>query len=66
MTVSLADQIKSTTEARRHNGQCAYGPWIRLDDEAMPEHVADAIADEAMRRDSGKVDVGGQNWSYRR
>lgn len=41
------NSILATTEARRHNGECAYGPWVRLVD-MSPEDadVVNAIADE--------------------
>lgn len=77
----ITQKILETTEARRHNGQCEYGDWLPLLDEAVPTHIRDAIADEiaeAMFRDTrheatagntddaGEVNVGGQRWVYRR
>lgn len=73
-----AIQIIETTEVRRHNGQCAYGEWLPLAD--LPSSVQEAISDEIveatcreMRREphrntdeSGRVDVAGQSWLYRR
>ena len=77
----FARQIAETTEARRHNGQCEYGEWLPLTDDAVPSHIRDAVADEvaeAMSRDmrrepaeentdeAGSVNVGGERWVYRR
>lgn len=79
--MDFATQITTTTECRRHNGQCEYGDWMDLTDDRVPPHVADAIVDEIVeaqcrdvRReahdgsdcDSGRVNVGGQVWVYRR
>ena len=74
---TLCERIIDSTEVRRHNGQCEYGEWYDLSSEDVPNHVREAVADEiadAMRResessnteDSGKIDIGGQTWVYRR
>ena len=80
--MSYATQIESTTEARRHNGQCEYGEWVSLADlrDDGLAHVASAIGDEVadamcrdMRREpstntdeAGELVIGGQRWVYRR
>lgn len=80
--MDTVQQIVSTTEVRRHNGQCAYGDWLDLGDEAVPGYVRDEVADEiveAMLRDvrrephvggntdeGGRINVGGEIWIYRR
>lgn len=77
--MALVDQIIETTEVRRHNGQCGYGPWIGLVE--APPHVQEVVSDEiveALSRDlrheakdantveHGNVEVGGVKWLYRR
>lgn len=72
--------IVNSTEVRRHNGQCAYGEWIPLED-CLSTEVIEEVAGEiisAMFRDmrqearsgntdeSGMVEVGGQMWVYSR
>lgn len=42
----MTQQIIETTEARRHNGQCEYGDWLPIGDEAVPAYIRDAISDE--------------------
>lgn len=45
----MLTDISGTTEVRRHNGQCAYGPWVLLADlPAEMAHVAEAISDEVV------------------
>lgn len=76
---SLEDQIMETTEVRRHNGQCPYGPWLPLADAPEPVQVdVSAEVAEAMFGDmrqtqargntdtTGTVNVGGNLWQYRR
>jgi hypothetical protein len=76
MTMDAATIIRRT-EIRRHNGQCAFGAWISLED--ADHETREAIADEIlecacrdMRRESGngnteyegRVCVNGQIWLY--
>lgn len=75
-----AAQIERSLEIRRHNGQCAFGPWMTAD-EVTSRDVIDAIVDEVieancrdMRREAsggntdscGRVVVGGEVFLYRR
>ena len=75
-----AAQIERSLEIRRHNGQCAFGPWMTADG-VTSRDVVDAIVDEVMeancrdmrREDSngntdsrGRVVVGGEVFLYRR
>ena len=75
-----AAQIERSLEIRRHNGQCAFGPWMTAD-EVTSRDVIDAIVDEVieancrdMRREDnngntdsrGRVVVGGEVFLYRR
>ena len=77
--MSHYEMIVTSTEIRRHNGQCAYGSWEPLADQ-LPS-VIEAIADEIvsaqcaeMRREeqpnntdeNGIVNVGGQMYVYSR
>lgn len=77
---NLAEQIERSVEIRRHNGQCAFGPWMSAD-EVTSRDVVDAVIDEIlecncrdMRREagngntdsSGRVTVGGEIFLYRR
>lgn len=75
-----ADQIEKSVEIRRHNGQCAYGPWMTAD-EMTSRDVVEAIVDEIMEctcrdnrgerspsnntEESGRVEVGGEIFLYR-
>jgi len=75
-----AKQIEKSVEIRRHNGQCAYGPWMTAD-EMTSRDVVEAIVDEIMEctcRDNrgerslnnnteecGRVTVGGEIFLYR-
>lgn len=75
-----AEQIEKSVEIRRHNGQCAYGPWMTAD-EMTSRDVVEAIVDEIMEctcrdnrgerspnnntEDSGRVEVGGEIFLYR-
>lgn len=69
---ALNSQIIETTEARRHNGQCAYGEWVTLDEmiengladaaNAIADEIAEAISRD-MRREphaDGNTDESGQ------
>lgn len=75
-----AAQIERSLEIRRHNGQCAFGPWMTAD-EVSSRDVVDAIVDEVieancrdMRQEDsngntdsrGRVVVGGEVFLYRR
>jgi len=75
-----AAQIERSLEIRRHNGQCAFGPWMSAD-EVTSRDVVDAIIDEVieancrdMRQEPGngntdsrgRVVVGGEIFLYRR
>lgn len=75
----IYEQVMTTTEIRRHNGQCEYGEWLQLED--APVAVVEAVADEVLEAmchemrhepqrentdDAGSVEVGGQRWVYRR
>lgn len=75
-----AAQIERSLEIRRHNGQCAFGPWMTAE-EVTSRDVVDAIVDEVieancrdMRREAsgcntdsrGRVIVGGEIFLYRR
>lgn len=72
--------IERSLEIRRHNGQCAFGPWMTAD-EITSRDVVDAIVDEVietncrdMRQEGsngntdsrGRVVVGGEIFLYRR
>lgn len=76
---SIPDGIRKSYEFRRHNGQCAYGPWLSLQDLDSAD-VREAIVDEVMEchcrdmwqeassgntADRGRVTVGGQVYLYR-
>jgi hypothetical protein len=77
MTMNTATIIRST-EIRRHNGQCAFGEWLTLDEadhdtrEAVVAEVQECQCRD-MRREagngnteySGRVRVNGQIWIYR-
>ena len=63
-------------EVRRHNGQCAYGPWMPLVGSGVEEEVADEIVEchcRDMRREEGngntpqrgRIVRGGAIWLYR-
>ena len=75
-----AAQIERSLEIRRHNGQCAFGPWMTAD-EVTSRDVVDAIVEEVieancrdMRQEHnsgntdsrGRVVVGGEIFLYRR
>lgn len=75
-----ATQIERSLEIRRHNGQCAFGPWMTAD-EVTSRDVVDAIVEEVLeancrdmrQEDSsgntdsrGRVVVGGEIFLYRR
>ena len=75
-----ATQIERSIEIRRHNGQCAFGPWMTAD-EVTSRDVVDAVVDEILEcvcrdnrgehgngntEDAGRVTVGGQVFLYRR
>jgi hypothetical protein len=55
------------TEVRRHNGQCEYGQWIACDRGDCPPEVRQAVAEQETeeRQESGRVNCGGQMWSWR-
>ena len=72
--------LSKSLEIRRHNGQCAFGPWMTVD-EITSRDVVDAIVDEVieancrdMRQEDsnantdsrGRVVVGGEVFLYRR
>ena len=75
-----AAQIERSLEIRRHNGRCAFGPWMTAD-EVTSRDVVDAIVEEVieancrdMRQEDGngntdsrgRVVVGGEVFLYRR
>jgi hypothetical protein len=79
--MALREQIIETTECRRHNGQTAYGKWMPLADadpyiqDAVADTIAECISadmkhqpspDESNTDESGRIDVGGEIWIYRR
>lgn len=64
---TIREEIIESTEARRHNGQCAYGEWMPLED--APEYVQEVVADEVAEHPTegaGTIEVGGERWIYRR
>ena len=78
--MKYTEQIEKSLEIRRHNGQCAYGQWLTVD-EVSSRDVVDAIVDEIVEctcRDNrrepgngnneskGRVVVGGEIFLYRR
>jgi hypothetical protein len=69
--MTFAEQLISRVEVRRHNGQCEYGPWLRLaesDDMDVPAWVGDMIADEIAENDAddGRVEQAGSIWVWRK
>lgn len=69
---SLEEQVVETTEVRRHNGQCAYGPWYPLSSDRLYPSERDAIVSEIVEvsgtntDESGRVEIDGATWIYRR
>jgi hypothetical protein len=74
----MSEAIISTTEVRRHNGQCAYGQWMPLDEqfdevvEAIVAEILECTCRDMRHEESngntesrGRVVVGGQVWLYR-
>lgn len=64
----VEDEDRAAIEVREHNGQCAYGPWISLDDEDLPPWVAEGVADqraEDRSLASGRVTQGGAIYIWR-
>lgn len=64
MTKNWTDGV----EVRRHNGQCAYGQWLDIDDENVPAWVDALVADEIAENDEdeGRIEQGGEIWLWRR
>lgn len=58
----------SGVEVRRHNGQCAYGQWLDIDDEEVPSWVDALVADQIVEEDldEGRVEQGGSIWLWRK
>lgn len=54
------DIRKYHVRVRRHNGQCAFGPWLW--DDQIPYWIREAIFDETDF--DGSVQVNGDTWVY--
>lgn len=66
--MSFAEQLIENVEVRRHNGQCAYGPWMAATSEDVPGWVGEMVADEIAENggDEGRIEDGGSIWLWRK
>jgi len=61
------DTIRPHIKVRRHNGQCSYGLWMRLNDK-LPYWIEDGISDQILYDDldEGIVEHAGAAFIWRK